>query len=280
MEKPKPLISVFMPARNEEANILQNFRILDNALEQGKINHAVIVIDGSRDRTREIILRESKLTLEQIKKLTSKKRGTLVLSNGLILINHREPEGKGRNFMEAMFTLKGRTKQFNQKNSIVVNIDADAVNLEEKKITEIAKEIHKREVPMLLGTHIEKGAHLRGAATASPNATGFRAMQTQALEPLFKFKSHWIDSFPRQFGMDAALNYLIYPQTIDPKKRFKIPQSLIELGHEKPGKHLSDSKQSRQRNDVRLRLTSQAHKTEDKSPESRAFREKVKHRLK
>ena len=54
MEKPQPLISVFMPARNEGKTILQNFRILKKALERRKINHTIIVIDGSQDQTREV----------------------------------------------------------------------------------------------------------------------------------------------------------------------------------------------------------------------------------
>jgi len=271
----EPLLSVFMPARNEEPTILQNMRILQEGLRKGKINHAVMVIDGSTDKTREIIIREVGLSKEQAKKLTSKKRGTIVLQNGFIIINHMEPQGKGRNFMEAVFTLKGRTPHFKNPKSVLVNIDADALDLEVRKITMIAKEIAQRGKPMVLGTHIERGHDSRGAETAHQNATGFRAIKASALEPMLKKESSWIRGFPGRFGMDAALNYLIYPRTrgkhVDYSK--EIPRSLVELGHSPPGKHESDSAQVRQRSDVLKRITRDPMPLNEPGHKSLAFKE-------
>ncbi|MAG18095.1 MAG: hypothetical protein CL944_01320, partial [Candidatus Diapherotrites archaeon] len=184
---------------------------------------------------------------------------------------------KGRNFVEAMFTLKGRNNFFRKKNSVIVNIDADALNLEEKIITGIAKEITKKDVPMLLGRHIERGVDVRVfGGIASPSATGFRVMKAKALEPLFSMSKAWLRTFPRKFGMDHALNILIYRKTIVKGTKIdtsKIPVSGYELFHEKPGKHESDAVQVRQRADVRQRFFGN-RKVQFSRPEELAFHER------
>ncbi|MCR4369130.1 MAG: glycosyltransferase [archaeon] len=245
-------IAVFMPARNEHETIGENLRFLKEMLRRGKINHVALVIDGSVDGTREIIFRELGLNSEEIKKLTGKNRGT-ILHNGFVIINHAQPEGKGRSFMEAMFTLKGRTNHFKDPKSAVVNIDADALYLKEEHITRLVEEMRRKEVPMLLGDHQERNRNDPARyAGNGPGSTGYRAIAGRALEPLFKMDEKWAHTLPPQFGMDYALNLLIYPKSIDVP--LLVPRSGIELGHLPSGRHLSDSEQVMQRHEARNRF--------------------------
>ncbi|MBI5553896.1 MAG: glycosyltransferase, partial [Candidatus Diapherotrites archaeon] len=69
----RPPLSVFLPARNEETTIQRNLQVLLEGLRRKEINHAVVVLDGSTDRTPEIVFRQTGLTRQQINALTGKK---------------------------------------------------------------------------------------------------------------------------------------------------------------------------------------------------------------
>lgn len=282
--------AVFMPARNEQKHVGKNIDALKDCVQHRKIDNAVIVIDGSTDRTPEIIFSKLGLNSEQIKKLTARERNTLVLSNGFIIIWHKHPEGKGRCFMESIFTLKGRTLFFKNPDSVLVNIDADAINLKEKIIAGIIKEITKRKAPMLLGKHLEirnefAALDKKDRQEARTESTGFRALKADALEPMLKFDEDWIRTFPRSFGMDYALNLLIYEaRHLNQKKpgRFNhdsIPKSRYRLLHGRVGKHDTDYKQHLQRYDARVRfLRDSPAYLNFSGPDNLAFREKAKRR--
>ena len=282
----EPELSVFMPARNERPTISQNIRVLRNALEKGRINHAVVVVDGSTDGTREIVFREVGLNAEQMKRIAAKKRATVVLENGIILINHSEPEGKGRCFMEAVFTLNGRTPHFKSPRSVLVNIDADALDLSSEKITGLAKELRKKGEPMLLGTHMEKSKTAKYPIPAGRSSTGFRAISARALKPMLKMEEKWVRVLPRRFGMDYALNLLVYrgsrwstkPAESGKKsiREWPVPMSGIDLSHSQPGKHTSEVEQNLQRQEVGRRY--RGEKTTNDSPHELAFREKFARR--
>lgn len=271
MEKPKQMLSVFMPARDEEQYVGKNLEVLKDGIQKGKIDHAVIVIDGSKDKTPEIVFQSLGLTPEQVQKLTAKKRGTLILPNGFILIYHNKPQGKGRSFIESVFSLKGRTNHFRNPDSVLVNIDADALDLELKTITGMAKEITKRNVPLLLGVAVESSKHRNSFDPAFANAIGFRAMKSKALEPLIKMNPDWMRTFPKRFGMDHALNILIRY-----KRQGLLPPhtSEIQLIHAPPGKHESDLAQIHQRSEVSARHLKQTHKLAPDNLERLAFHER------
>jgi len=269
----KQLTAVFMPTRNEQLSITKNIEVIKRAVERGKINHAVIVIDGSVDRTRKIIFSELGLNREQIKKLTSRKRGTIVLPNGFIILNHAKPQGKGRNFMEAMFTLKGRTSFFKNPRSVVVNIDADALDLEEKTIMGIAKDVRKKNAPMLLGQHHEFSPIGKDFVLASAQSTGFRAISARALRPLIEMDSVWVRTIPRKFGLDHALNILVFGKDL---KKIKWSKK-HGLCHMPPGRHSSEVTQIQQRKGAEDRMTGKKQ-FPIIQPDTVAFQEKIRNR--
>ena len=151
-----------------------------------------------------------------------------------------------------------------------MNIDADAIDLTIDAITDIARGIRKKGVPMLLGKHLEKVHDRPYMMDAGKSSTGFRAMTSRALEPLLKMDRKWVDVFPGRFGMDHALNILVYGQGKP------VPRSEIELSHLETGRHTPEQLQSQQRGDVSRRL--RGEKPLDNSVQSLAFREKIARR--
>jgi len=283
MDAPKQMLAVFMPARNEKKNIGKNVDVLKEGIQNGKIDYAVIVIDGSTDRTAEIAFTKLGLSKRQIIALTERNRGTLVLQDGFVIIYHKKPEGKGRNFWEAVFTLKGRTNFFKNPNSVLVDVDADAVNLTVRKITGIAAELSRKGLPMILGKHLEKTADTIRPWNPRPESTGFRAIKATSLKPMLQMKKYWVRVFPRGFGMDYALNMLILEQDYLARKkpgkfdRSDIPVSHIKLLHEKPGKHGSDYAQYQRRWDARIRwFRDKPIHLYHPGPENLAFHERAK----
>lgn len=281
----KPMISVFMPARNEEETIEKNIKTIKNGINSGKINHAVVVIEGSEDRTPEIAFKTLGLTEAQVEKLTKNrlKRGTLVLKNGFMLIYHEEAMGKGRAFMEAVLNLHNRTDHFKNRDSVLVNVDADAVDLNPKKLTALAEELRKEKHPMLLGT-VTETPHDRPLLK---RATGFRAMRSDALEPMFNAKHRlhqiWVKVLPAGLALDSALNWLIYPASEHMDSSIPdsiVPQSKIRLNHREAYRHERDTSQREERMlakyrfGLAVRYPDRWNKTSGKAFGNLAFKEK------
>ncbi len=276
----KPMLSVFMPARDEEKNVGKNLDVILQGIKEGKINHAVIVIDGSRDRTPQIVFKKLNLPEAQMRKFNARVdgrigRNTLVLPNGVILIRHAMPEGKGRSFAESVWTLKGKTKHFKNEKSVLVNFDADALDLELKKITGLASIVHKTDEKMVLGS-------VKEGLVITPNSSiGFRAMRTDALRPLFDIRhpdhKKWVHVFPKEMGMDFALNKLVYPDGMPNMGEYKRVIEELVVKFEKPFRHQSALRQIGDHHTVSERLELFSRKPDAWLPErGLAFKEKHK----
>jgi hypothetical protein len=88
---------------------------------------------------------------------------------------------------------------------------------------------------MLFGLTYERGSHF----PVDADKTGFRAIRSESLEPLFELEKtergrQWLKCFPREFGMDLALNRLIFGRS-----RFEsfFRRSSVSLNHEAAGRH-------------------------------------------
>lgn len=253
----KPLISVFMPARNEEATIDRNLGVLKRALQQGKIRHAVIVVDGSVDRTPALVGHTLGIGLREWARILHGNRPRTVkkLSNGFIFIRHAAPQGKGTSFVEAVDALHKLTRHFDNPSSVLVNVDADALDLEEKKITDIAESLWASRKPMMIGTHLEKRTPIVPGddstdqtlpTKANPDDAGFRAITSQALKPLLRRDPLWVRTIPRWLYIEAALNCLVY-EVSGQRVVGNYPQSSVELLHSPPYRHIGVSQQQKEK---------------------------------
>lgn len=222
-----------MPARNEEKTIERNVGVLKKALEEESIHHAVLVIDGPTDSTRDRIFDSLNLNLKQRLILRGRNRSTVVLPGGFILVHHPKPEGKGRAFMEAVLTLKGRTRHFDHPDSVLVNIDADCLDLDPLyHLVDFARELRRRNAPMLLGRHEER--HGRAFFGAGPDSTGYRAMSARSLQPMLEFDERWVKVLASGMALDKALNHLIFG-------RKDKQLTSIALKHLEPYRHVNSA---------------------------------------
>ena len=264
----KPMVSVFMPARNEEETIERNLAVLREAHSSGQVNHSVIVIDGPTDSTREKILDALQLARQDREKLSGPIRATVALPNGFILINHPDSLGKGRSFMEAVMTLKGRTSHFSNPDSVLVNLDSDAIDLTSEHIVGIAQELRRQGHPMVLGVHKEEiGTERRHFVMASPDSTGYRAISAGTLFPLLNFDERWVRLLDRNLNLDHTLNILIpLPAGF---RRFNVAP--FTLHHLRPFRNLGIDGQQRESRRVSERVDS----VRFADPNDVAFKEKL-----
>ena len=260
-------ISVFLPVRNEEETIEQNLDNLLANMSDGRlsrrINYLAIVLDGSDDKSPEIVFKKFGLSEDQIEKLTKGdkrkgglKRGTLYLHlgatkrerKGVVLIYHNKALGKGRAFMEAVFSLYGRTDHFRSPNSVLVNIDADcflgSLKYRVKNAAiKISEELIEREEPMILGEGVEDS--LSGSVARPINdQTGFRAIKAEALVPLIARHPLWVFLLDSRYGLEASLNRLIYPLECAMDSPAVLPVYETWLIHRQAYRHMHLEKES------------------------------------
>lgn len=94
MQSSDPLISVVIPAFNEQANIVQVIQQTEATLDSLNLPYEVIVVDdGSKDRTRQYASK-----------------------NGAILVSYRKNQGKGHALRQGLAKARGR---------FLITIDAD-----------------------------------------------------------------------------------------------------------------------------------------------------------
>ena len=94
MQSSNPLISIVIPAYNEQANIVKVIKQTETTMDSLKLPYEVIVVDdGSNDRTRHY-----------------------ASNNGAILISYRKNQGKGHALRQGLAKAKGQ---------LLITIDAD-----------------------------------------------------------------------------------------------------------------------------------------------------------
>jgi len=139
--------------------------------------------------------------------------------------------------VQAVFALKKMTRHFSSHNSVLVNVDADAVNLSGEVVRKLADELLERKVPMLVGTHLEETRSGFGVPEkAHPDYAGFRALSALSLKGLLEKKPEWVRTMPSKLCIEPALNLLICRDRAT-GKRTEIPQSQVSLMHLPPGRH-------------------------------------------
>ena len=255
--EPSPEISVFMPVRNDEQTVEANVKVLRQGVEGGRLHNAVVVVDGSTDNTPQLVSQALRISDQQKKNLfnPSSTRRQLDLGNGILLVWHKQPLGKGRNFVEAMRFLASSSDHFANPNSVVVNVDADALDLTEEKILGIAGALHKTSSPMVLGRHVQLRNHVgERPMEPKPRSVGFRAIRADALKPLLAGNPSWVRVFPRQFGMDYALNLLVQDRFRNSLPGGEIPFADVFLLHLPAGRHANKPSQSAMREGVKARF--------------------------
>lgn len=169
-------VTVVVPAYNEEENIASVIKSLKEAKRAGIIQNFVIVDDGSTDRTAEIA-REEKARLIRLKR----------------------NRGKGYAFYAGARYAKIT------RSTIVVELDADNINLKPKSIELLLMPLKKNpKLKMAVGVQNE------GGIQSGFFASGQRALRMNAIEPLFKGGPKWTKLVKNAgLAMDTGLNYLI-----------------------------------------------------------------------
>lgn len=203
------LISVIIPAYNEEKNIQETINRVKKSLDKTLDYEIVFVDDGSRDKTYQIA-RET----------------------GVICLKHKKNMGKGAAF---------RTGISNAKGEIIVQIDADS-QFPPEEIPKIIEPIIRDEADITLASRFIKGAYIEKESLSFRNKignyvasfltsiacmkkitdiqAGFKAFKTDCLKQL-KFKENKFGYEPEVVILAAKNGFRIKEIPIVYKKRRK-----------------------------------------------------------
>ncbi|MFH0860347.1 MAG: glycosyltransferase [Candidatus Altiarchaeota archaeon] len=150
-------ITAVVPAYNEENWIKNVLTTLKEAKEAGIIDDIIVVDDGSTDRT-----------------------GEIAKELGIRVIRHDTNKGKSEGFMTAARDAR--------ESDIIFMTDADMTNLTPEKIEKFLNGIKGRDdVWMIRSGYKQNEISPKGKLEAEclPQHSGFRAIRTSALQPLY-----------------------------------------------------------------------------------------------
>lgn len=197
-------VAIIVPAFNEEkhlgkvlTDIIAATRKINRSrlFPRFQIQDIIVVDDGSKDRTFDI---------------ARKKRVKVV---------HLD-----RNYGKSFAFYKGVEEARKQNPGIVVTLDADLASVSAEQIQRLVNPILKKKAKMVVARYTDpidpfwKALGVRPSSKDSERTTGERAIQMDALDPLFNRNQKWENFFGIKdgrsirragFGLEIAFNHLI-----------------------------------------------------------------------
>lgn len=164
MPSVSPNIVAIIFAHNEEHNIASAIFNLSSA---GKVNHIIVINDGSTDRTAQI----------------AKKSGAIVIS-------HKTNLGKREGFISGVV----RAKKLGAE--VILTLDADITHFPKETFDEMISEVTVKNKLMAVATQYEKRMFddYQNGKIIDPHSNAQRAISMKALDPLLKGDSKWVDA--------------------------------------------------------------------------------------